>query len=181
VDECTNLKTLLSLHFLTLMTNNKLRGIESVLRVWWLLSRTRNFLHSVEAKALYSFIRNRYRMLFCVHWIKSKILHCICLRFFQNYNLSLRIFLICLLHSYLLSIMFYLFSSTQPPVCIFHLAVLNFITTITFLEITRYELQFAILPFLSEWHGDPQVIPTKVERMQAEGLYVTKAHLLFAF
>jgi hypothetical protein len=52
VDECTNLKTLLSLHFLTLVTNNKLHGIESILRSWWLLSRPRNFLHSVKAKVL---------------------------------------------------------------------------------------------------------------------------------
>jgi len=154
VDECTNLKTLLSLHFLTLVTNNKLHGMESVLRIWWLLSRTRNFLHSVEAKALYLFIRNRYRMLFCVHWIKSKTLHCICSKIFQNYNLSVCIFLNCLLHSYLLSIMFYLFSSTQPPLCLFHLAVLDFMTTITFVGYYKvWTTHYAILPFLSDWHG----------------------------
>jgi hypothetical protein len=38
----------------------------------------------------------------------------------------------------------------------------------------------AVFAMLNELHRDPQIIPTKIERMQAQGLYICKAHIFFA-
>jgi len=37
-----------------------------------------------KPKIYYVFIRSMHRTLFCVSWIKSKIVHSFCIRFFNN-------------------------------------------------------------------------------------------------
>ena len=67
------------------------------MRSWWLLSTPRKFLQYMEAKGLLCFHKKRHRTLFCVSWIKSKILHTFCLRNYYYCKLSVRISSVLLL------------------------------------------------------------------------------------
>jgi len=73
----------------------------SILRSWWLLSTQECSYNLWKPKVYYVLIRSMHRTLFCVTWIKCKILHTCCLRIYYYCKLS-----VCISSDLLLTFIF---------------------------------------------------------------------------